>query len=79
MSLFERLYQLEEADQALEFYISNHEDILQGLQQYITANKVDLVAMLTHKRFILDAMYNESLTKKMTLYTDVPILVFHDR
>ena len=77
-SFFERLYQLESQNEQLKFYTFNHRDVVHGLHRFICANKVDMLAMLTHRREAIHQVLEESLTREMTLHTDVPLLAFHD-
>lgn len=74
LSLFEKMFQLEAEDHLIEFYIANHPDVLLGLSHFVNHHSVDMIAMHTHKRFMLDQVYSESLTRKMALHTDIPLL-----
>ena len=76
-SFFERIYQLEMEQDQVAFYSINSTDIVVGLQRFIAANKVDLIAMLCHQRPVVSRLLTESLTRAMTLHTDVPLLAFH--
>jgi nucleotide-binding universal stress UspA family protein len=73
---FEELYHLEKEGR-LDFYLFNHNDVLRGLQKFMSEYRVDMLAMTTHKRDFLAKMLDKSLTKEMVLYTDVPLLAFH--
>lgn len=45
-----------------------------GLQQYITDNSIDMVAMITYKRSFLEKIFKRSSTKKMAYRTQIPLL-----
>lgn len=79
LNLFERLNDMCSGGSPISFYISNNTDVIQGLNEYINSNKVDMIVMLTHKRNILDQFQESSLTRQMALYTDLPLLTYHDR
>ena len=44
------------------------------LQQFIKANHVDMLAMVTYKRKFPDNLFHPSITKKMAYHTKVPLL-----
>lgn len=80
MSFFEKLYQAEMQDNKVSFHIANSQskDVVQGIQHFINNHQVDILAMLTHERDILERLYgNQSMTREMALYTDVPLLALH--
>ncbi|RMG71032.1 MAG: universal stress protein [Bacteroidetes bacterium] len=76
-SFFERIYQLEMEQDQVAFYSINSTDIVVGLQRFIAANKVDMIVMLCHQRPVVSRLLTESLTRAMTLHTDVPLMAFH--
>lgn len=44
------------------------------LEEYILKQGIDILAMLTHKRTLLESIFNRSLTKKMSYHTQIPLL-----
>ncbi|MBN2172688.1 MAG: universal stress protein [Bacteroidales bacterium] len=54
-----------------------HEDVLEGLEDYIGKNDIDLIGMTTRKRNILERVFNPSIARKMLFHTHIPLLVFH--
>lgn len=76
-SFFERLYHLEREYDQLKFFTFNHRDVVKGLHRFVASNKVDLMAMLTHRRGPVQHALEESLTREMTLHSEVPLLAFH--
>lgn len=77
-TFFERLYHLEREYDQLKFFTFNHRNVINGLHRFVAANKVDLLTMLTHRRDAMHHVLEESLTREMTLHTEVPLLAFHD-
>lgn len=44
------------------------------LQQYMDSNAIDMLAMITQKRSLWNAIFNRSITKKMSYRTTIPLL-----
>lgn len=53
------------------------ESVVGGLQKYADENKADLIVMATRKRDWLSGLINPSVSKKMVLAAEIPILVCH--
>lgn len=47
-----------------------------GIQDFIKESDVDLLVMITHTTSFFDRLFHRSLTKKMALHTDIPLLAF---
>ncbi|MEM7660251.1 MAG: hypothetical protein AAF399_29360, partial [Bacteroidota bacterium] len=56
----------------------DHSDALSGIQKFVTLNNSQLVAMINRKKFNWRNLFrrDESLTRRMTRNTKVPILAF---
>ena len=46
----------------------------ENLENWISKNNIDILMMLTHKRNIVESIFNRSMTKKMSYHTEVPLL-----
>ncbi len=57
--------------------VISHEDVITGIDEYVSANIVSAIALTTHKRNLIAKIFNPSVTRKMFYYTRVPLLVFH--
>lgn len=53
------------------------ENVIEGINDYINSNKVDILAMAIRKRTLLDKIFSRSLTKKMAYHTKIPLLALH--
>ncbi|MBK8552564.1 MAG: universal stress protein [Ignavibacteria bacterium] len=53
------------------------ENVLEGINDYVNSNDVDILAMAIRKRTLFDKIFNKSLTKKMAYHTKVPLLALH--
>ena len=45
-----------------------------SINEHISKNKIDLLAMTTHKRSFIGSIFNRSITRKMSYHSKVPIL-----
>ncbi|MDX1478831.1 MAG: universal stress protein [Saprospiraceae bacterium] len=52
-------------------------DVEPALARFIEEYRIDVLAMLTHKRNALQELFTYSMTKKMAYHLRVPILAFH--
>lgn len=46
----------------------------ENLKNWIDKNTIDILVMLTHKRNVLESIFNRSITKKMSYNTTIPLL-----
>ncbi|GAB3256791.1 universal stress protein [Larkinella harenae] len=53
------------------------DNVAEGLTKYMQSNQVDLLVMATRERDFLSKLLNPSLTKRMVLSSDIPVLVYH--
>ena len=53
------------------------EDITEGLEQYASQNKIDLLVMVATKRSFWETLFHHSQTKEMILQSKTPMMVFH--
>lgn len=76
-TIFNKLF--EKGDPAFFFNIVNikNKPVIDGLTQYADENNVDLIVLVNRQRSYLDNLFQLSLTKKMTLDTKYPLMVFH--
>ncbi len=49
-------------------------DFEDSINEYIAQNDIDLLAMITHKRSLLSRLFHQSMTRKMSYHTRVPVL-----
>ncbi len=52
-------------------------NIVEAMQKYIEEKNIDLIALTTHKRGMIEKLFNPSLAKKMLFHSNIPLLVFH--
>jgi nucleotide-binding universal stress UspA family protein len=44
------------------------------IEDYISANEIDMVAMITHRRSFTQGIFHKSLTRRMSYQSDIPLL-----
>lgn len=63
--------------QKIKLQLIKEENVLEGINDYVNSNPVDVLAMAIRKRTLLDKIFNRSLTKKMAYHTKIPLLALH--
>lgn len=73
---FEKIMQTSEYPK-IKLELVKEEKVLEGINDYINSNDVDVLAMAIRKRSLIDKIFNRSLTKKMAYHTKIPLLALH--
>jgi nucleotide-binding universal stress UspA family protein len=60
------------------FHFTSNEDVVDGINDYITSQQMDMVVMIPRKHSVLRNMFNEPNTKKIAFHTTVPVLALHE-
>lgn len=55
------------------------DDVIEGLNQYIKEEDIDVLAMFIPKRRLWERLFHSSFTKRMALHTHTPLLVFREQ
>jgi len=58
---------------SLLLYEVDQESVVEGIESFIENNDLDLLVMLTHDNY----WFHKSVTKRIALKTEIPILVYH--
>jgi nucleotide-binding universal stress UspA family protein len=64
-------------DPKMEFHVLDGTDIYDALTSSMEASKIDLLAMVTHKRNFLQELFHYSKTKQMIYHSHIPVLALH--
>jgi nucleotide-binding universal stress UspA family protein len=59
----------------VSFHESKDTDIEEGLENFVSLHKIDLLIMYSPKRNVFERLGHRSLTRKMALFSHVPLLV----
>lgn len=54
-----------------------HEDIQEGLADFVHQSKIDLLLVLPKERNFPENIFHKSITKKMVLHPPVPVMIVH--
>ncbi len=63
---------------SLEFAFLENDDIEAGINEYISNNAVDMLAMVERKVSFFDRLFHKSVTKQVANHVKLPLLVLHD-
>ncbi len=63
---------------SVSFFTIPDNDVETTVFDFITSQEIDILAMLTYKRSFFQELFRESLAKKMTYHTEIPLLVLHE-
>ncbi len=61
----------------MECVIIDSDDKVKGIEEFVKDKNIDIIAMTTHKRGIVDKFLHQDFTQKMLFHSDTPLLVFH--
>lgn len=61
----------------LKFTLLPGDDVADTLQEFVAQQQADLVAVNSQQRSLLAGLFHSSLSKKLVLEAQVPVLVFH--
>lgn len=78
LDFFNELFREKINTHELDFYLQNSPDVVEGLSKFAADQQIDVLAMLTHKQALLKQIFHPSLSRKMALITQVPLLVFQE-
>jgi nucleotide-binding universal stress UspA family protein len=66
--------QYPDLENKIKYDILDARDFILSLEKFIRDNKIDIIAISTHKRNLLARMFNPSVARKMLFHTDTPLL-----
>ncbi|MFD1186224.1 universal stress protein [Pontibacter rugosus] len=80
----QKLQQLQQALQAgtsseqdIQFVLLEGDDVAEALKQFVAQEQIGLIAVNNQQRSLLSSILHPSLTKKLVLEVQVPMLIFH--
>ncbi len=60
----------------LVFKIIDNEDFIQGINQYVTENKIDIISVVHHRKGFLKRLLVKSHTYELLVHSNVPLYIF---
>lgn len=59
------------------FFYSKHEDVVEGINEFVDQHKMDMIVMIPHRHSIISRLFSEPHTYKMAFHSKVPLLTLH--
>jgi nucleotide-binding universal stress UspA family protein len=56
------------------YYFSENEDLVEGINQFVSAKNADMVTIIPHRYNFMDRLFHTSMSKKLAFHTHVPLL-----
>ncbi len=60
------------------FQYTSNENIVDGINEYVSSQQMDMVVMVPRKYSLLKTFFYEPNTKKIAFHTNVPVLALHE-
>ena len=61
-----------------DYFFHNNENLIEEINEFVTDQKADIVAVIPHKYNIFENLFHKSISKKLAFYTHVPLFVIPD-
>lgn len=69
-------HSLEDVDHS--FHQTRNEDVIEGINDFVDNNKMDMIVMIPRMHTVLKSMFVEPNTKRMAFHTKIPLLALHE-
>jgi hypothetical protein len=64
-------------DEPIQFFVIPSDDVKDTIEDFLSSQGADVLAMLTYKRNFFAELFSHTLTQKLSYYLKTPILAFH--
>ncbi len=61
-----------------QYHLINNYNIEEGIEQFVTANKLDILIVVPKKHSVLHKLFSKSYSKQLALHSHVPVLAVHE-
>ncbi|WP_153797813.1 universal stress protein [Foetidibacter luteolus] len=61
-----------------EYHFADSPDFVEGINHFVSENKVDLIITIPKKHGIFESLFKRSHTKMLAYHSHVPLVVLHD-
>ena len=61
-----------------EYFFHTNENIVEEINELVTDQRADMVAIIHHKRSMIENLFHKSISKKLAFNTQVPLFVIPD-
>ncbi|MFL5754095.1 MAG: universal stress protein [Bacteroidia bacterium] len=66
------------ADTDHTFHYMRNDDVVNGINNFITEKNMDMVVMIPRRHSLLKSLFQEKQTRKMAFHSEVPLLALHE-
>jgi len=57
--------------------IATSDDVKEGLKDFVNKSGIDLLIIVPKERSFIESIFHQSMTKKMVLHPEVPVMILH--
>jgi len=61
----------------MDFDLIKNKNLIEGIDTYVKEKEIDIIALTTHKRNLITALFKPSVARELLFQTKIPLLVFH--
>ena len=65
-------------DEPIEFFVIPNEEVEETIEDFLTDQGIDVLAMLSYKRNFFESLFSRTLSQKLSFHLKTPILVLHE-
>lgn len=60
-----------------QFVVTDNKDPEEGINEYVAKHNTDVLAVIPHNYSFFERLFHRSVSKKLTLHSDIPLLVLN--
>ena len=75
----EEVFKSKYPNQKIKIATINNDNVVESLDKYAKENKIDIISMGTKNRSFFESFFHESMTTKMALHSEIPLLILKDQ
>lgn len=61
----------------LQLHFLAEKNITEGIKRFASRNSIDMISMITHNHGLFSTIFHMSVTRKIALYTQIPLLAYN--
>jgi nucleotide-binding universal stress UspA family protein len=66
-------------NESVDFSVISSDNVKKTINEFLEFHKIDILAMVTHKRGFMEELFTQSLTQKLSYHSKTPILALHEK
>lgn len=79
MNDLKSLFRNDLKDREVHFHLIDSDSKIETLEEFVTKNKIDLIAFIAHKNNIFKSLFSSKITKKDFFKLSLPMLAMHEK